>query len=103
MNLDQSRAPGPEHLQYTDMVTNTDDISLRCDDHVTSDDTSNGDNHNNNTDDDSQKLEKKKILPSHSFCLVNVTALKLCIYSLTHYKGGRSLSNPHKVFSPVAY
>lgn len=62
MNLDQSRAPGPEHLQYTDMVTNTDDISLRCDDHVTSDDTSNGDNHNNNTDDDSQKLEKEENL-----------------------------------------
>ena len=57
MNLDQSRAPGPEqlHLQYTDIVTNIDDISLRCD-HVTSDDTSNGDNHNNNNDDDSQKI-----------------------------------------------
>ena len=94
VNLDQSRAPGPEHLQYTDMVTNTDDISLRCD-HVTRDDTSNGDNHNNNTHDGSQYIEKK-ILPSHSSCLVNVTALKLCIYSLTHSKGGRSLNNPHK-------
>ena len=43
------------------MVTNTDDISLRCD-HVTSDDASSvtgiDDNHNNNTDDDLQKIEE---------------------------------------------
>ena len=51
------------------MVTNTDDISLRCD-HVTSDDassvTGNDDNHNNNTDDDSQKIRGKSYLRIHS-------------------------------------